>query len=296
MTRSFRRLTPALAGCLLAAAGVLAGCGSSAASSDAGSATEPDFGQCTVTSEPGSIDLDTQSPDVLTVATVLPNPGWWNGTSPETTDSGFEYCMAADIANRAGLTSVVLKNLSWDQYISGTATGYDIGVASTMITEEREQIFDFSDPYFASDLGVAVQEGSGVTAENLTEKTIGIMAGNVGAQYVTEELRPDVAPRTFQNMQDMFVALQAGQVDAVVTDTSQVLAGVKPSNGALVVAGRLAIDQHYGIVMPNGSPNVTAVNEALAAAKSDGTLERYTTDYLVPEFGVDPATIPIWND
>lgn len=131
----------------------LTACGGSANSSSSSDASA--FGDCKVTGQPDSIKLKTQKPDVLTVAVVLPNPGWSNGTSPDTVKSGFEYCMAADIAHRAGLKSVQLKNFAWDQFISGTASGYDIGLATVTITDKRKEVFDFSQRYFSSNLGIA---------------------------------------------------------------------------------------------------------------------------------------------
>ena len=123
----------------------------------------PNFGNCTVTGEPGSIALTTVEADTLIVATVLPNPGWWNGTSPEATLDGFEYCLAAEIAHRAGLKHMKLMNLAWDQFIGGAATGYDIAMASASATDKRREVFDFSQNYFSANLGVAVKAGADVT-------------------------------------------------------------------------------------------------------------------------------------
>lgn len=273
---------------------LLAGCGASG-SGDEAAAAASGFGKCNITSTAGEYKLATADEEMLTVATVLPNPGWWNGNSPESTDSGYEYCMAADIANRSGLKSVTVKNLAWDQYVSGTAKGYDIAIASTTITEERKQVFDFSDPYFSSDLGVAVRKDADVTAENLSSKTIGVLQGNQGADYVTKKLKPESAPRIFQSQNDMFTALSAGQVDAVVTDTTLALSNVHSSNGAMVVVGQLKLDQGYGVVLPQGSANVTVINEIVTAQKVDGTLERFAKEYLAPQFGTDPSTVPYWS-
>lgn len=253
------------------------------------------FGDCKVTGKPGSIKLRTQKPGTLTVSTVLPNPGWWNGTSPETVKSGFEYCLAADIAHRAGLKSVQLKNLAWDQYISGTATGYDIGLASTTITDERKKVFDFSRQYFSSNLGVATKKDSKITAANIRDAKIGVLQGNIGAQWVADVLKPTRNAATFQSQADMFTALNAGQVDAVVTDTTLALTSVKASAGALTVRGQFALNQGYGIVMPLHSKNTTAVDKAVGQMTSDGTLKALSAQFLEPTFGVNPNSLPVWS-
>lgn len=249
---------------------------------------------CKVTGQPDSIELKTQKPDVLTVAVVLPNPGWSNGTSPDTVKSGFEYCMAADIAHRAGLKSVQLKNFAWDQFISGTASGYDIGLATVTITDKRKEVFDFSQRYFSSNLGIATKKDSKVTADTLRDSKIAVLQGNVGAQWVADVLKPTKPAAVFQSAADIFTALNAGQVDAVVTDTTIALTSVKETGGALAVTGQIALDQGYGVVLPRNSANTSAVDKAIGDLDSDGTLKTLAADYLQPTFGVDPNSVPFW--
>lgn len=279
-------------GTVAVAALLLAGC-STDTQTDAADAAG--FGQCEVTGEVGSVTLETAVEGELTVATVLPNPGWWNGTSPESVDSGFEYCMAANIAYRAGFDSFEVKNLAWDQYISGTATGYDFAIAGTTITDERKEVFDFSQPYFSSNLGVATKADSGVTAENLAEKKIGVLQGNVGAEFVRDQITPTTEASIFQSQNDMFTALAAGTVDAVVTDATLALTQVQASNGMLEVIGQFVVDQGYGVVTPLDSANSAAIDDAVAALIDDGTLEALSAAYLQPLFGVDPNELPVWT-
>lgn len=281
-------------GATAALALIATGC---SASSDAepksdASAT-PTFGECDVTSERGSIDLEMQTKGVLTVATVLPNPGWWNGNTPEDTKSGFEYCMAAEIANMAGADSLEIKNLAWDQYISGSVTDFDIAIAGTTITDERKEVFDFSVPYFESNLGIAVKAGADVGESNLTKKKIGVLQGNMGAIYAEDEL--GVSAQLFQNQADMFTALQAGQVDAVITDTTLALTSTNASKGQLEVVGQIKLDQGYGAVTPKGAANSAPLNEAVETLVADGTTERLSEKWLKPFFGTDPNSIEFWT-
>jgi polar amino acid transport system substrate-binding protein len=85
---------------------VLAACGSSNSSSPAAGGGSGSYGDCNVTSKANSISLTPAKAGTLTVETTLPAPGWWNGTTPESIKSGYEYCMAANLANMAGLSSV----------------------------------------------------------------------------------------------------------------------------------------------------------------------------------------------
>lgn len=274
---------------LLAVAGLLSTLAATAGAQAA------EYGKCEPKGERGSISLETIAADTLTVATVLPNPGWYNGVSPEKIEDGFEYCMGAEIAHRAGLDKVRLVNMAWDQYISGTASNYDIGIAGTTITEARKQVFDFSQPYFSSNLGVAVKKGADVSAENIRSKRIGVLQGNMGSDWVIGTLKPDQQPSLYQSQPDMVTALIAGQVDAIVSDTTLVLSATNGTNGMIEVIGQFELDQGYGIVLPKGSANAAVVDQAVAAFREDGTLADLSARYLAPLFGVDPASVPVWT-
>src|SRR5438309_1417835 len=100
----------------LAAAGLtfsLAACSSSGSGSGSGG-----FGKCKVSGKKGSIALKPVKSGTLTVETTLPAQGWWNGTTPGSIKDGYEYCLAADLANLAGLKSVTIKNVSFDQLVA----------------------------------------------------------------------------------------------------------------------------------------------------------------------------------
>src|SRR5271154_6450091 len=60
-------------------------------------------GGCELTGTKGSDPITPVQPHMLTVETALPSPGWWNGDTPDTIKDGYEYCLAANIAYRAGL-------------------------------------------------------------------------------------------------------------------------------------------------------------------------------------------------
>lgn len=255
----------------------------------------PNYGNCTPKGTAGSVHLSTVEPDTLTVATVLPNPGWYNGMSPAAVQDGYEYCMAAEIAHRSSLKNLKLMNLAWDQYISGTAKGYDVAIASTTITEARKKVFDFSHPYFGSNLGVAAKAGSDLTAETLRSKRIGVLQGNMGSDWVVNTLKPETQPALYQTQPDMVTALMAGQVDAIISDTTLVLSATSGTNGAIKVVGQFELSQGYGVITPKGSENSAAVDSAVEAMDRDGTLKELSGRYLTPLFGADPNSIPFWH-
>ena len=67
--------------------------------------------------------------------------------------------MAQAMAKLAGLSNVVVKNVSFDALVSGQTGGYDLALSQVTITDERKEVVCFSDPYFNSDQGVLVKAG-----------------------------------------------------------------------------------------------------------------------------------------
>jgi len=257
--------------------------------------TFPNYGKCAPKGKRGSVNLKTIDHDTLTVATVLPNPGFWNGVNIGSMEDGFEYCIAAEIANRAGLRNLKLKMLAWDQYISASATDYDLALASTTILEPRRAHFEFSQPYFASNLGVAVKRGDDVSADNIKHKRIGVLQGNVGSDWVTNTLKPDSSASFFQSGPEMVAALISGHIDALITDTTILLPAVHGTHGQLEVVGQYDLGQGYGVVMPKGSKNVAAVDSVVGTMKKTGRFDELSAKYLAPLYGGDPGRIPIWT-
>src|SRR3954463_11619593 len=158
----------------------LAACGSSG-NSTSGSGS---FGDCKITSKKNSISIKPVTAGTLTVETTLPAQGWWNGTTPSSIKSGYEYCMGAELANAAGLKSVTVKNVSFDQLVAGRTNSFDIALAEISITPERAKVVDFSTPYYDSNIGVLVKKGADVTESNINSKKCAAYSGTTSVPFI----------------------------------------------------------------------------------------------------------------
>jgi ABC-type amino acid transport substrate-binding protein len=255
----------------------------------------PDYGNCKVSGQRGSVKLMTVVPGALSVRPDLPAPGWWNGDSPETIKDGFEYCMAANMAYRAGLDRVIVVNRSFAQILTGQAKGFDIALSQITITEERKRVVNFTASYYSSDQGVLVRAGTKVDKDNIKKMRLAVEQGTTTLQYVMDHIKPVQAPRVFPQTAPMFAALAAGQADAVLFDTPTVLARAKQSNGAFRVAGRYDMGERWGGLVNKDSPNLAAFNKLIDDFKNDGTFQRLTNSYLTPGLGMDPAKLPVFT-
>jgi polar amino acid transport system substrate-binding protein len=261
----------------------------------AGVPAAPDYGNCEVTGARGSVKLVTVVPGALSVRPVLPAPGWWNGDSPDTIKDGFEYCMAANMAYRAGLDRVIVVNRSFPQLIAGQATGFDIALSEITITEERKKVVSFTEPYFNSDQGVLVKTGTKIDKDSIKKLRLAAEQSTTTLQFIVDDIKPVEHPLVFPSVAGMYAALAAGQVDAVLFDTPNVLTRAKESNGLFKVVGRYDMGERWGGVVNKDSPNLAAFNKLIEDFKKDGTLERLATRYLAPNLGMDPAKLPVFT-
>ena len=166
-----------------------AGCGSGSSSSSSGGSSSGSYGDCKVTSKAGSISLKPVKSGTLTVETTLPAQGWWNGTTPESIKSGYEYCFAANLAHAAELNSVTVKNVSFDQLVAGHTNNFDLALAEISITPERAKVVDFSVPYFDSNIGVLTKKSSGVSESNIKSKKCAAYSGTTSVPFLQNELK-----------------------------------------------------------------------------------------------------------
>lgn len=253
------------------------------------------YGKCIITGAKGVYKLKTITPDTIVVKADLPSPGWYNGDTIAKIDSGFDFCLLANIAHRAGIDNVKLENSSFDGLVAGKAGSMDMSLNQITITDARKKVMDFSTPYFQSTAGILVKAGAHVTAKNLRDLRIGVKQGTVGQTLVTNVLKPTHAPSVFPGDDEMRAAVAAGTIDAGIQDLSIVLGGASQSNGALAVVGQLQTDEAYGVMFPKGSADVATVDKILADFEADGTLKKLSAKYLTHAYGVDPASIPTWN-
>ena len=272
---------------LLAAVAVMAMAGAASAANM--------IDNCEVFGEKGSMKIDKLAqPGQLTIETSLPAPIWFNGDTPEAIKDGMEYCMAAEIAWRAGFDKVKLVNVEWDALISGQTHDFDMALAEISITDERKKVHDFSVPYFNSDIGVLTKTDAPVDAATIKKARIGVQQATTGAAYVTDKLGV-AAPQVYPDAGSMFAALGAGQIDVAMTDTSIVLAQEVQGGGKFKVVGQYKTGETYGAVYPKGNPNNASIDKIITAMIADGAMAKLSGKYLASAWGKDPATITYFN-
>jgi polar amino acid transport system substrate-binding protein len=253
------------------------------------------IGNCEMSGAKGSIPLASPAKaGQFTVQVSLPAPIWWNGDTPESIKDGFEYCMAAEIAWRAGYDKLEVVNVGWDPLIAGQTSGYDISLSEVSITEDRKKVHDFSTPYFSSDIGVLVRADKPVDEKSIKEATVGVQQATTGAAFATDKLGLTNV-QVYPDQGDMFTALRAGQIDVAMTDTSITLAEEVNGGGKVKVIAQYKTGETYGGIYQKGNANNATIDQIIEAMKADGTMAKLGEKYLAAAWGKDPATIPYFN-
>jgi polar amino acid transport system substrate-binding protein len=236
----------ALLGLVMAVALVAAGCGGG---DDEGSSGAQGGG--------GTPQLQGLiTPGTLTVGTELPAPPFWIGKDYDSLTGGFEVDLSKEIGKRLGLNTVKYVEMPFSGLVAGQQCPCDINFSQVTVTEERDRVVDFTEPYFNANQGVLARKG--VTVNSLADaKNLkwGAQLNTTGASYISDTIQPATEAQIFDRTVDAFQALNAGQIDAVLLDTPIVLGAVEEGQVRNAeVAGQFKTGEVYGGVVNRARP------------------------------------------
>ena len=185
----------------------------------------------------------------------------------ETKDyEGFDVDIIRAIGAEEGF-DVEISNRSFDGLIPALqAKEIDVAINDITITDDRKQSVDFSKPYYIAGLGVVVRSDNDTihTAEDLQGKTLGVSIGSTGEEAARKI--PGANVRVFNAINEAFLEVQNGGVDAVVNDI--------PTNEYYVShAGNKNVrtKEDLGIAVLKGNTELlTKIDDGLAKIKANG--------------------------
>jgi ABC-type amino acid transport substrate-binding protein len=262
----------ALVACLLLA---MAACGDPDTEVDDPAATE------TETPTGGEGSFETREEGVLSIGSDIPYPPFEFRREGELV--GLDIDLINEIAERLGLEPKV-TDTSFDTIFTQLAGGrYDVVIAASTITPEREKEVNFSDPYYNNQQSLTINTGEGTDIASLDDlqsgDVVGVQNGTTGKSYAEENVPEGVEIRSFPEGPDAYTALEAGQVVAVVHDEPTALAEIEEREG-LEIVRKMDTGEVYGIAVdPSNEPLLEAINSALAEIIEDGTYEEIYSTY-----------------
>lgn len=200
---------------------------------------------------------------------------------------GFDIDLWAEIAKDIGVT-YTLQPMDFNGIIPALQTKQvDAALAGITIKDERKKVIDFSDGYYDSGFLLMVPADSAIKdAKDLAGKTLAVKTGTSATDYAKENFK-ETELRQFPNIDNAYLELQTGRVDAAMHDTPNVLYYVATAGGGKVkTVGTQMMAHEYGIAFPKGSELVAKVNAALKTIRADG---RYNAIYK-KWFGAEPQS------
>ena len=203
---------------------------------------------------------------------------------------GWEYDAMEELSKRLNFKAEY-KNTSWDAMIQAVSDEqYDMGMTGITIKDDRKEKVDFSDPYMLSEIFMLVrgdeERFADAKAFAADEKLlIGAQAGTspfyVAVYNVLDGNEANPRIKLMETFAATVAALQAGDVDLVLTDSAAGKALSANSGGKLKLIGDPLQAEEFGFIFPKGSDLVAPMNAGIAALKADGTLDKITQKWFV---------------
>lgn len=233
--------------------------------------------------EPSVSDAALLKPGTLTVCSDVPYPPFEDfDKSAASGFKGFDVDIVQAVADGLEL-KLAIKDSSFDALQSGQALNAgqcDLAASAMTITPERQKNIDFSAPYYDSKQSLLVPVGSDIKSiDDLAGKPVGVQQGTTGKTY-TEKNAPKTARITsFPSDAEMYQAIQAGQVAALLQDLPVNLEHTKA--GKFEIVEEYDTNESYGLALKKGNTKLLEdVNAQLAELKSGGEYQKLYDKYF----------------
>jgi len=211
-------------------------------------------------------------------------------------DDGEATGIAPDVARAVlaelGIDEINAEVVEFGELIGGLQAGqFDMITAGMYITPDRAQQIFFSDPDYCVSESLAVAEGNPlgiVDYQSLVDNPDAIVAvasGTVEVQYLEDAGVPEEQIETFGDIDGMYRALEAGEVDVVTGTAATVATQVAAREGIEGVEPFFPVDDEGNEVFPCGGHGFDdedfrdAFNEVLNEFREDGTTLEIITAY-----------------
>jgi polar amino acid transport system substrate-binding protein len=207
----------------------------------------------------------------------------------ETEGQGWDYDAWRAICDLLNCEPVFVQ-AGWPAVIDQVANGeLDTAADGISITDERDEIADFSDPYMTVQQKFIIGLDSSYSdTDSIIDDEDAIIGTQVGT--TNYELAITLVDESRVQAFDQFgLAVQAlisGDVDAVIIDDAAGLGYVGENADKVKTADGALQSDPLGFIFPTGSNLVDPVNQALEALKDDGTLEELGRKYFTDSFTI----------
>jgi len=190
---------------------------------------------------------------------------------------GFDIDLCREIAYRllGNKSAIEFKQVTSSNRIFSITSGSVDFVAATMtITPKRQQVIDFSNPYYIAGQAVMVPQNSDIkTLGDLAGKKIIVSLGSTSEMNI-RRLFPTAEILGFRTYTDAFSALRAERGDALTTDDTIIYGFLSENPDFIMLKDRLT-EEPYALGFKKGRETETlreTINNVLNEMARDGTI------------------------
>jgi polar amino acid transport system substrate-binding protein len=200
----------------------------------------------------------------------------WNFVNDAGEIDGFERELGDELCSRAGLECEWVKN-DWDSIIPNLVSGnYDAIIAGMSITDERDEVIDFTQNYTPPDPSAYLAMSDGV---DVAGAVIAAQTGTIQAGYVAESGATLVE---FATPEETIAAVRNGEADAVLADKSFLVPFSEDGSGLLFIGEDVPLGGGVGMGIRESDGELKEkFNAAIQSMKDDGSLNELITKWEV---------------
>ena len=165
--------------------------------------------------------------------------------------------------------------MDFDPLFAAVQTGQiDCSISAITINAARDEINDFSVPYYVANQAVLVRDDSAISTMNdLNNSDLVTYTGSTGQWWVDENLSPQ-SSTPLSDVPAAVLGVENGLWDAFITDTVVADHYANDTNYNLKVAFVIYTMESYGILIPEDEPELKiSIVSAIADIVADGTLD-----------------------
>ncbi|MFG1359458.1 transporter substrate-binding domain-containing protein [Xanthobacter pseudotagetidis] len=195
---------------------------------------------------------------------------------------GYDIDMANYIGKALGVKVEIVPVTSANRIPYLQTKKVDLVISSLGKNAEREKVIDFSVPYapfFSGVYGIAGEKIA--SADALANKTVGATRGAIEEQELTKLAPASATIKRYEDNNATISAFISGQVDLIATGNTVAAVIAEKSASRKPELKFVIKDSPCYVGLNKDEPALLAkVNEIIAKAKTDGTLEQFSQKWL----------------
>lgn len=188
---------------------------------------------------------------------------------------GFERELGDELCTRAELTCEWVTN-EWDSIIPNLVSGnYDVIIAGMSITDERDEVIDFSDPYTLPDASAFMA----MSAVDVDTAVLAAQAGTIQASHIVSMSGATLVE--FATPEETVAAVKNGEADAVMADKDFLTAIAEADADLQMLDQQVLLGGGIGLGIRESDGELREkFNAAIQSMKADGALNALIAKWL----------------